>query len=100
VQTTIAAIYIKVTSMAVAEIEVSELLRHLADNGCRLATEGAVIDDDDYDELDSLRRWAGTKDLNMICLRRTVSLEDRDEYLSFVKNLYSGNVTLLGLKGD
>ena len=100
-QTTIAAIYIKVSSPAVAEAEVSELLKHLADNGCQLANEETFINPTDgYDELDSLKQWAGTRNFDMVCLRRTVDLEDRDSYLSFIQNLYSGNVTLLGLRGN
>jgi hypothetical protein len=99
VQTTIAAIYIKVSSPTVTEAEVSELLERLADNGCRLANKDNVTDvADGSDELENLKQWVGIRNFDIVCIRRAVNLEDRDAYLSFIHNLYSGNVALLGLR--
>jgi hypothetical protein len=99
VTTTIAAIYIKVSSPVVAETEVTELLQHLIDNGCELASDTILDPNEGYDELDSLAKWADTRTFDMVCIRRAINLEDHDAYLSFIQNLYLGNVTLLGLRG-
>lgn len=100
-QTTIAAIYVKVTSPTVAEAEVDELLERLAKSGCHLASDDATKDVDDfYDEPYNLLKWADTKNFDMVCIRRAVNLDDRDTYLTFIQNLYCGNVALLGLKGN
>ena len=97
-QTTIAAIYIKVSSPAVAESEVAELLQHLSDSGYSLASDTVLDSAEGHDELDNLAKWANTRTFDMVCIRKVVDLEDRDAYLSFRQNIYCGNVTLLGLK--
>jgi hypothetical protein len=92
-QTTIAAIYIKVSSPHVAEAEVSDLLRQMTNSGCTYADENTFIDA--TDELGRLVKLAGTRTFDVVYVHREVTLEDRDAYLGFIKELYQRNVSII-----